>query len=74
MISVIQADITALDVEAIVNAVLGGGGVDGAFHSRKWLFIPTRVRSTIAMTGNVSVKDTMCYPAWAGEAIAMIMP
>ena len=74
MIKVIQADITTLAVDAIVNAanelMLGGGGVDGAIHdvAGEELFVAClkvpEVRPGVRCpTGEARITPGFCLPA-----------
>jgi O-acetyl-ADP-ribose deacetylase (regulator of RNase III) len=81
MIEVVQADITTLDVDAIVNAansaLAGGGGVDGAIHRAAG---PELVRASMALApcaaGNAVITSGFRLrarhvihavgPVWAG--------
>ena len=56
-VEVLKADITSLDVEAIVNAanpqLAGGGGVDGAIHAAGGASILAECRTIIAKIGKL---------------------
>jgi len=74
MIEVVEADITTLNVDAIVNAanetLLGGGGVDGAIHRaagaellRACRAIPEVARGVRCPTGEARITPGFRLPA-----------
>ena len=62
-ITLVQGDITKLEVDAIVNAanssLMGGGGVDGAIHRAGGLVILDECRQIVARQGRCETGEAV---------------
>ncbi len=67
ILKVIQADITAIEVDAIVNAanssLLGGSGVDGAIHRKGGIQILEACKAILAKQGKCKVGEAVITTA-----------
>lgn len=67
-LSIEQGDITALKVNAIVNAanpmLAGGGGVDGAIHRAAGPELPKACRAIVAKSGKLPAGEAVTTPGF----------